>query len=127
MRPVFSIGPWLMDLFNPPPRDSLSLVQKSGRALLVVVTLVTLCIISALVLSLFFFIFQRSREVLVGIPQLEYVLTILFVSIAVNVVCVMILFQIKKLDRKLIPDPGSGMAGEISLPAGDESTRESNG
>ena len=46
---------------------------------------------------------QRGHEVLAGIPQLMRVLTILVVSIAVNIGCVMVLFQIKRLDRKLIP------------------------
>jgi hypothetical protein len=114
MRHLFSIGPWLVDLVNPPPRASLTLSQKAGRVLLVTVTLVTLCVIAALLLSLGFFAWQRSREVLMGIPQMVNVLKILTASIVVNVVCVTMLFQIKKVDRKLVPRPDVEI--EIPLP-----------
>jgi hypothetical protein len=93
-----------MELFNPPPRRSLTLPQKLGRVLLVTITLVTICIISSLVLALAVFVLQRSHEVLIGIPQLINVLTILAVSIGVNIVCVRMLFEIRRLDRRLIPD-----------------------
>jgi ABC-type anion transport system duplicated permease subunit len=93
-----------MELFNPPPRRSLTLLQKVGRVLLVTVTLVTLCIISSLVLALAVFVLQRSHEVLIGVPQLINVLTILAVSIGVNIVCVRMLFEIRRLDRRLIPE-----------------------
>lgn len=121
MRRLFSIGPWLMDLVNPPPRDSLSLLQKAGRMLLVTVTLVTLCVIAALLLSLVFFAWQRSREVLLGIPQLVNVLKILAASVVVNVVCVTMLFQIKRLDRRLVPKAEAEVG--ISLPPRGETKR----
>jgi hypothetical protein len=105
MKRFFSIGPWLMELINPPPRDTLSLLQKMGRMLLVTITLITLCVIGALFLSLGFFVWQRSRDVLMGIPQLMNVLTILSASVIVNAACVLALFQIKRIDRKLIPKP----------------------
>jgi ABC-type anion transport system duplicated permease subunit len=116
MRRLFSIAPWLMELFNPPPRDSLSILQKIGRVLLVTVTLITLCIISSLVLALGFFVLQRSHEVLIGIPQLMNVVTILVVSIGVNILCVMTLFQIKRVDRRLIPKSPDFIGLEIPLP-----------
>jgi predicted Co/Zn/Cd cation transporter (cation efflux family) len=103
MKRLLSIGPWLVELINPPPRDSLSVLQKVGRVVLVTVTLVTLCVIGALLVSLVFFAWQRSREALLGIPQLVNVLKILAASIVVNGVCIMMLFKIKRLDRKLIP------------------------
>jgi ABC-type anion transport system duplicated permease subunit len=112
MRRLFSIGPWLVELINPPPRNTLSLVQKGARVLLVTITLVTLCIIAALVVSLAFFVWQRSRDVLRGIPQLMNVLMILSASIIINVACVYALFQIKRIDRKLIPKTD----GEIEVP-----------
>ena len=108
MKRVFAIGPWLVDLINPPPRDSLSLLQKGWRVMLVTVTLVTLCIIFALLLSLGFFAWQRSREFLEGVPQVRNAITILVASILVNVACIFMLLQVKKLDRKLIPQPPVG-------------------
>ncbi len=105
MKRVFSIGPWLVELINPPPRDSLSLLQKAWRVMLVTVTLITLCIICALLLSLGFFAWQRSREFLEGVPQVRNAITILVASILVNVACIFTLLQVKKLDRKLIPQP----------------------
>jgi hypothetical protein len=108
MKRVFSIGPWLVDLINPPPRDTLSLAQKGWRVLLVTVTLVTLCIIVALAISLGCFAWQRSRDFLAGAPQVRNAITILIASILVNVACIFTLLQVKKLDRKLIPQPPSG-------------------
>jgi hypothetical protein len=108
MKRIFSIGPWLVDLINPPPRDTLSLAQKGWRVLLVTVTLITLCVIVALLLSLGFFAWQRSREFLEGVPQVRNAITILVASILVNVACIFTLLQIKKLDRKLIPQPPVG-------------------
>jgi hypothetical protein len=117
MKRFFSIGPWLMELINPPPRGMLSLLQKAGRVFLVTITLITLCVIGALAVSLGFFAWQRSRDVLMGIPQLVNVLKILTASIVVNAVCVTMLFKIKKLDRKLIPRPEVEV--EIPLPPRD--------
>jgi uncharacterized membrane protein YidH (DUF202 family) len=105
MKRIFSIGPWLMDLFNPPLRESLSLGQKIWRVMLVTVTLMTLCIISALLVSLGFFAWQRSREFLEGAPQIRNGLTILLASVLVNVACIFALLQVKKLDQKFIPPP----------------------
>ena len=114
MKRLFSIGPWLAELINPPPRDTLSLLQKAGRVLLVTVTLMTLCVIGALCVSLGFFVWQRSRDALRGIPQLMNVLVILSASVIVNAACVVTLLQIKRIDRKLIPKPDVGI--EVPLP-----------
>jgi uncharacterized membrane protein YidH (DUF202 family) len=105
MKLVFSIAPWLMDLINPPPRDSLTLFQKSLRAALVTVTIVTLCVVFALVISLGLFSWQRGRELMEGAPQVRNGITILVASILMNAVCIFTLLQIKKLDRKVIPQP----------------------
>lgn len=102
MQLVFSIGPWLMDLINPPPRNTLTLAQKVWRSALITVTLVTLCIVVALVLSLGCFAWQRGREFAEG-PQVWNGLTILLASILINSACIFALLQIKKLDRKFVP------------------------
>jgi hypothetical protein len=103
VKHLFSIGPWLMELFNPPLRESLSLRQKIGRVLLVTVTLVTLSIIMALVLALVLYAYQFGGNVLMAEPQLTRGLEILAVSVAVNVVCVLVLLQVKRLDQRLVP------------------------
>ncbi len=103
MQVVFSIGPWLMDLINPPPRNTLTFGQKMWRSALVTVTLVTLCVVSALVASLGFFAWQRGREFVEGMPQFRNEITILIASFLMNAACIFALLQIKKLDRKMIP------------------------
>jgi hypothetical protein len=105
MKRVLAIGPWLMELINPPPRETLSVVQKIWRVLLVTVTIVTLCIIAALAGALLCVAWQRSREFFEGAPEVRSDLAILLASALVNVACVFTLLQIKKLDRKLIPPP----------------------
>jgi uncharacterized membrane protein YidH (DUF202 family) len=109
MQLVFSIGPWLMDLINPPPRNSLTVMQKVWRSALVTVTLVTLCVVLALVVSLGFFAWQRSRELMEGAPQVRNGITILIASVLINAACIFGLLQIKKLDRKFIPGPRSDL------------------
>ena len=91
-----------MDLINPPPRESLSLLQKTGRTVLVTVTIVTLCVILALVGALGLFAWQRSREFFEGAPEVRSALSILAVSLVTNAACIFALLQIKKLDRKLM-------------------------
>lgn len=117
MKHLFAIGPWLMELINPPPRDSLSLWQKGFRAILVTVTIVTLCVILALVVSLGFFAWQRSSEFLEGAPQVRNCLLILVASALVNAACIYTLLQIKRLDEKLVPRPPTGI--EVALPPRD--------
>ena len=85
--------------------------------MLITVPLVTLCIVSALLLSLGFFAWQRSREVLMGIPQLRNAIVLLITSIVVNAGCVFTLLQIKKLDRRLIPKPPREI--EVTVPPRD--------
>jgi len=92
-----------MDLINPPPRNTLTLAQKAWRSALITVTLVTLCIVFALVASLGCFAWQRSREFVEGVPQVRNGITILIASVLINSACIFALLQIKKLDRKLVP------------------------
>ena len=114
MKHLFAIGPWLMELINPPPRASLSLLQKGWRMLLVTITILTLCIILALVTSLSCFAWQRSREFLEGAPEVRNGIIILASSLLVNAGCIYTLMQIKRLDRKFIPRPPEKI--EIALP-----------
>ncbi len=117
MKHVFAIGPWLMELINPPPRESLSLLQKSVRVVLVTITIVTLCVIVALALSLGCFAWQRSREFLEGVPQLRNAVVILATSLVVNAACICTLLQLKRIDRKVVPLPPVEV--EVSLPPGN--------
>jgi len=114
VKQIFAIGPWLAELINPPPRNTLNLVQKGWRVMLVTITLFTLCVISALFISLGCFAWQRSREFFEGAPQVRNGLMILVASAAVNAACIYTLMQIKRLDRKVIPRPPDGI--EVPLP-----------
>lgn len=105
MKHLLAIGPWLIELINPPPRETLSIAQKVWRVGLVTITIVTLCIITALAGALGCFAWQRSREFFEGVPEVREDLAILLTSVLVNVACIFTLLQIKKLDRRLIPPP----------------------
>ena len=94
-----------MELFNPPLRESLTLRQKIGRVLLITITLVTICIIVALVLALVLYGYEGGTQALSQVPHLANGLEILFSSIAVNLICVLLLLQIKRLDQRLIHPP----------------------
>ena len=103
VRYIFSLGPWLLELFNPPLRESLTLGQKMGRVLLVTATLVTLSIITALILALACYAYEFGSNTLARVPHLAEAVEILVCSIAVNFVSVMVLFQVKRVDQRLVP------------------------
>ena len=103
MKLVASLGSWLLALFNAPPRASMTFVQKIGRVFLVTGALFTFSIFSALIFALMIFLFQRMASGQAGDYPLVKILAILLDSLLVNVVCVFILLQIKRLDETLIP------------------------
>ena len=103
MKLVASLGHWLLALFNAPPRASMTFAQKVGRVFLVTGALFTFSIFSALFLALAVFLFQRMETGQAGGYPLVKILAILLDSALVNVVCVFILLQIKRLDETLIP------------------------
>src|ERR1700678_2107649 len=110
MKLVASIGNWLLALFNPPPRASMTFVQKAGRVFLVTGALFTFSVFSALFFALAIFLFQRMESGQVDSYPLIKILAILLDSLLVNVVCIFILLQIKRLDETLIP-PQENAAG----------------
>jgi hypothetical protein len=103
MNLVASLGRWLLALFNAPPRASMTFLQKVGRIFLVTVALFTFSVFSGLVIALGLFLVQRIETGEVGNYPMAKVLAILLDSVLVNVVCVFILLQIKRLDETLIP------------------------
>ena len=113
VKMVASIPAWLLELFNPPLRDSLSIGQKVGRVLLITMTLVTLSIIVALVLALLLFGYDSGRDLAAHTPHLTGALKILAVSLVVNTICIKVLFQLKRLDERLM---ASGKPPEPSRP-----------
>ena len=102
LEPLISLAGWLMELFNPPPLNSMTLYQKTGRILLFVASLVVGSVLFAMVGALGLYIMERGRE-LRDTPQFYHGLLIVMVGIAVNVGCVFVLLQIKKADTKLLP------------------------
>jgi hypothetical protein len=110
MKRVASLGRWLLALFNAPPRASMTLLQKVGRVFLVTLSLFTFSVFSGLVIALGLFLVQRIESGQVGDYPMARMLAILLDSLLVNVICVFILLQIKRLDETLIPPPDSPKA-----------------
>lgn len=98
----FSIFHWLLNLFNPPPLKSMTLRQKVSRIFLITITLLTICILSSMLVTLGIFLAERGSRLLADVPHLASVFEIVFISACVNTICVMALFQIKKFDHKLM-------------------------
>ena len=110
---ISSLLDWLGRIFNPPPLASLSTRQKLGRVALISVTIVTLCIILAMILSAAIFIVQWVPELFRNVFTTDFSIAakmagIVVLSIVVNSICVFILLQVRRLDREL-------MNGERSL------------
>jgi hypothetical protein len=102
LSPLISLAGWLVELFNPPPLNSMTLTQKAGRVLLFTAALVIGSVLFAMVGALGLYLMERGRE-LGNVPQFYHGLLIVLVGIGVNVGCVFVLLQIKKADTKLVP------------------------
>ncbi len=107
MSKPFSIFPWLLGLFDSPPLDTLTQVQKVGRVFLVTVSLVVVCILTAMLLALGIFLIERSHLIFTALMEDNFSVVarmtgILALSVGVNVFCVFILFQVRRLDRNLM-------------------------
>jgi hypothetical protein len=96
---------WLAHLFNPPPLESMTFAQKVGRVFLVALTMVVICILTAMLGALGIFLVQKAHGMLSSAPELLDDLGIIFASMIVNTICVIALLEIRKADRKLIPPP----------------------
>lgn len=101
----FAILVWLLNLFNPPPLVLMNRSQKIGRVFLVTLTLVISCTLTAMLGALGIFVIERGRVMLASIPDLLSGLEIIFASISVNAICVAVLLQIRRADRKLMTTP----------------------
>jgi hypothetical protein len=99
----FALLAWLINLFAPPPLASMSLAQKLSRSFLVTLTLVVICILTTMLGAVGIFMIERGRNMLGSVPELLRGLEIIFTGICVNAICVAVLLQIKKADRKLMP------------------------
>jgi uncharacterized membrane protein YidH (DUF202 family) len=110
VKALFTLVVWLVHLFDPPPLASLSVTQKIGRALFVSLSLMTICISTALVGAAGLYGFQRGDEIVSTFPNLLNGLAIVSTGIVVNVLCVMVLLEIRKLDLK----PGQGVVDHLA-------------
>jgi hypothetical protein len=100
--PLISLCGWIMELFNPPPLGSMTVVQKSGRILLFTGALVIASILFAMAGAVGLYIMERGRE-LRDTPEFYHGLMIVLVGIVVNAGCVFVLLQLKKTDTRLVP------------------------
>jgi hypothetical protein len=97
-----TIFAWLLNLFDPPPLNSMTFAQKAGRVVLLSATLVVGSVLVAMLGALGLYLMEKGRE-LGSTPEFFQGVGIILIGIAVNAGCVMILIQIKKADTKLVP------------------------
>ncbi len=100
---------WLLNLFDPPPLESMTVVQRTGRVIVLTATLVIGSILVAMIGSVGLFLMEKGRE-LRSTPEFFDGLGIILVGVIVNFSCVLVLVQIKRADRKLIPPKGQAIA-----------------
>jgi len=99
----FALLAWLVNVFNPPPLETMTRAQKIGRASLVALTLVIICILTAMLGALGIFLVQKGRHLMGSMIDLLDGLGIIFVSTIVNTICVIVLLEIRRTDRMLVP------------------------
>lgn len=102
LKQPFSILAWLVNLFDPPPLQSMSRNQKVGRVFLLTGTLVVVCILTAMLGAAGIFLMQRGHDMISNVRDLLRDVGIIFVSMIVNTICVIVLLEIRKADHKLI-------------------------
>lgn len=96
---------WLMNLFDPPPLELMNQKQKICRVFLVTISLVVSCILLAMLAAMGIYLMEQGQRILSDEPHLVNGLGIVFVGICVNAACVLVLFQIRNADRKLMGKP----------------------
>ncbi len=92
----------MLELFDPPPLESLTFAQKVGRVILLSSTLVVGSILAAMLGALGLFLLEKGRR-LGHTPEFLQGMAIIAAGIGVNALCVIALFLIKKADTKLLP------------------------
>jgi len=97
-----SFARWLLNLFDPPPLKSLTFAQKVGRVILLSSTLVVGSVLVAMLGALGLFLVEKGRE-LGDMHKIVQGGAIVIAGVCVNALCVIVLFQIKKADHKLVP------------------------
>jgi len=102
LKYIFSILTWLLNLFDPPPLNSMTFVQKAGRVFLLSGTLVVGSILVAMIGALGLYLMEKGRE-LGNRPEFFQGVAIIVTGIVVNTICVLVLIQLKNADHKLIP------------------------
>jgi len=79
--------------------------QKVGRVFVFTLTLVVISIFFSMLAAAGIFALEHARRMAGGFPELAGDLAIIFVSMMINAVCVIVLLEVRKADRKLIPPP----------------------
>jgi uncharacterized membrane protein YidH (DUF202 family) len=102
LKRFHSLYSWLINLFDPPPLQSMTTAQKVGRVLILSCTLVIGSIVVAMFGAVGLFLMEKGRE-LGSTPEFFDGLGIIAVGILVNGACLMVLIHMKHADHKLIP------------------------
>jgi len=101
---------WLISLVNPPPRASMTRMQKVSRVFLFTMALLMVCVISSMAAAVGIYALQRGHQMLMGFPMLVDDVAIIAASMIVNTICVLVLLRIKHADQKLFPPPDDAPA-----------------
>jgi len=108
----FSFWEWLLSLFDPPPLESMTRLQKIGRICLFVTSLFLISVFSSSLAAAGIFTIQHVYRWTSGFPALVSDLGIIFFCMVINTLCVFVLLEVKKADRKLLSRrPRSTAAG----------------
>jgi Kef-type K+ transport system membrane component KefB len=99
---ILTVLGWGLHMFDPPPLQSMNRTQKVGRIFLVTITILVTCILTAMGAAVVLYLFERGRQMLGSVPELAAGLEIILAGAAVNAICVIMLFEIRKIDRKLM-------------------------
>lgn len=102
----YSLFSWLLSLVNPPPRDSMTTLQKVARVFFFTTSLIVICILLSMMAAVGIYTIQHIYHWGRGIPGLMADLGIIFVSMLVNTFCVVVLLKVKNADLLLMNSPG---------------------
>jgi len=92
---------WLINLFDPPPLQSMTVAQKTGRVLILSGTLLIGSVVVAMFGAVGLFLMEKGHE-MGSSPEFFDGIGIIVLGTLVNAACLAVLIHMKRADHKLI-------------------------
>ncbi len=103
----FSIIAWLISLFDPPPKAAMTQMQKLKHIFAFVTTLLVISVLSSLLAASGIYILEHVYRWSQGYKEWFGDIGIIFIGMTINTLCVLIILEFRKPNRKQAAQPES--------------------